>query len=113
MKSELKNGVLVISLEGSLTGPHITGPIIDLIKSNLEAGIRKVLFNMAEMKFIDSTGLGMTLSAVSKVKAVGGQLVLCCVPEQMKKLLKMTKLEHAFIQQDDEAAALGFMTQAQ
>jgi anti-sigma B factor antagonist len=111
MKSEVKNGVLVISLEGSLTGPHITGPIIELIKSNLEAGTKKVLFNMADMKFIDSTGLGMVLSAVSKTKGVGGQLVLCHVPEQMKKLLKMTKLEHAFIQQDDEAAALSFMAQ--
>ena len=53
----------------------------------------------------------MVLSAVSKTKAASGKLVLCNVPEQMKKLLKMTKLEHAFNQQTDEAAAIAFLAQ--
>ena len=52
MKNEIKNDVLVISLEGSLTGPHVTGPIIEMIKNNLESGIKKVVFNMEGMKLL-------------------------------------------------------------
>ncbi len=110
MKSETKNGVLVISLEGNLLGEHVNAPVMDLIKGSIEAGNKKVLFNLSEMKFINSTGLGMLLTAVSKTRNAGGELALCNVPEQMKKLLQITKLESVFNQQPDEAAALGFLT---
>ena len=109
MKSETKNGVLVISLEGNLLGEHVNGPVMDLIKSSVEAGNKNVLFNLSNMKFINSTGLGMLLTAVSKTRNAGGELSLCNVPEQMKKLLQITKLESVFNQQADEASALAFL----
>ncbi len=44
MKSEIKNGILVIPLEGSLVGTLVSEPLMHLLNSNLEAGTRKVLF---------------------------------------------------------------------
>ena len=111
MKSETKNGVLVIYLEGNVLGEHIKGNIIELMNSHLEAGNKKVLFNLADMKYLDSIGLGALLSVVSKTRNAGGLAVLCSVPEQLKKLLKMTKLESAFIQHPDEATALAALAQ--
>lgn len=110
MKSETKNGVLVISLDGNLLGEHVNTPVMELIKASIEAGNRKVLFNLSDMKFINSTGLGMLLTAVSKTRNAGGELALCNVPEQMKKLLQITKLDPVFNQQPDEAAAISFLT---
>jgi len=66
---------------------------MEMIKKSIDAGHKKVLFNLSGMKFINSTGLGMLLTAVSKVRNAGGELALCDLPEQMKKLLQMTKLE--------------------
>ncbi|MDB5281092.1 MAG: anti-sigma-factor antagonist [Bacteroidota bacterium] len=111
MKSEIKNGVLVISFDANLLGAHIMGPFIDLIKSSLEEGNKKVLLNLSSVQFLDSTGLGMMLSGISKIRSAGGQMVLCNVPDQVKKLLKMTKLESTFNLQPDEAAALGLLAQ--
>ena len=109
MKNETKDGVLVIYLEGNLLGEHSNAPVMDLIKQAIDAGNKKVIFNLAAMTFINSTGLGMLLTAVSKTRNAGGELALCSLPEQMKKLLLMTKLESAFIIKADEATAIDFL----
>lgn len=66
MNKEIKEGVLVITLEGNLLGEHSNAPVMAMIKESLDAGNKKVLFNLARMQFINSTGLGMLLTAVSK-----------------------------------------------
>jgi anti-sigma B factor antagonist len=109
MKNEIKEGVLVISLEGNLLGEHTNAPVMELIKKNIEDGNKKVVFNLAEMKFINSTGLGMLLTAVTKTRNAGGELALCSLPDQMKKLLQITKLEAVFNTQPDEASAIAYL----
>ncbi len=109
MKNETKEGVLVISLEGNLLGEHSNAPVMELLKTTIENGTKKVLFNLNDLKFINSTGLGMLLTAVSKTRNAGGELALCCLPEQMKKLLQMTKLESVFAVHADETSALAFL----
>ena len=109
MKNEIKNGVLVISVDGNLLGEHSNAPVLDLVKKNIDAGIKLVLFNLAEVKFVNSTGLGMLLTAVSKTRNAGGELALCNLPEQMKKLLQMTKLESVFNTPGDEESAIAFL----
>lgn len=110
MKNELKNGILVISLDGNLLGEHSNAPVMELLKSNLDTGTKKVLFNLSEMKFINSTGLGMLMTALTKTRNAGGELALCGIPDQMKKLLQMTKLESLFPVHADEGAAISFLT---
>jgi len=112
MKHEIKDGVLVISLEGNLLGEHTNAPVMELIKQSTEAGTKKVLFNLSEMKFINSTGLGMLLTAVSKTRNAGGELALCSLPDQMRKLLQITKLESIFNIRPDEASAISFLKTA-
>lgn len=84
MKHELKDGMLVISIEGNLLGENTNAPVMELIKQSIEAGNKKVIFNLSTMTFINSTGLGMLLTAVSKVRNAGGEMVMCSLPEQMK-----------------------------
>ena len=109
MNKEIKEGVLVITLEGNLLGEHSNAPVLAMIKESIEAGTKKVVFNLARMQFINSTGLGMLLTAVSKTRNAGGEVVLCCLPEQMRKLLQMTKLEGAFVVKTTEADAITFL----
>ena len=109
MKNEIKDGILVIGLEGNLLGEHSNAPVMELIKQAVEGGTKKVLFNLTDMKFINSTGLGMLLTAVSKTRNAGGELALCSLPDQMKKLLQMTKLESVFLVYADEPSAIQFL----
>ena len=58
-----------------------------------------MLFNLSEMKFIKQYGLGHAAYCGFQNPQCGGELALCSVPEQMKKLLQITKLESVFNQQ--------------
>ncbi|MBS1622465.1 MAG: STAS domain-containing protein [Bacteroidetes bacterium] len=96
IKKEVKDGVAVIYLSGNLLGENANGPVLDYVKQQLEGGVKKVLFNLTDLKYINSTGLGMLMTTLAKVKNAGGEMYLCNVPDLMTKILKMMKLESAF-----------------
>lgn len=96
IKKEVKDGVAVIYLSGNLLGENANGPVLDYVKEQLDGGVKKVLFNLTDLKYINSTGLGMLMTSLAKVKNAGGEMYLCNVPELMTKILKMMKLESAF-----------------
>ncbi len=96
IKKEVKDGIAVIYLSGNLLGENANGPVLDFLKQQLDAGNKKVLFNLTDLRFINSTGLGMLMTAVARVKNAGGEMYLCNVPEIMTKILKMMKIEATF-----------------
>lgn len=96
IKKEVKDGVAVIYLSGNLLGENANGPVLDYVKQQLDSGVKKVLFNLTDLKYINSTGLGMLMTALAKVKNAGGDMYLCNVPDLMTKILKMMKLDSAF-----------------
>lgn len=102
----MKDGVLVVYLEGNLLGVQATPAVISLILQNIEAGNKKVVFHLGQVNYVDSAGLGMLLSAASKIKNAGGLLALSNLTEQVKKLLKTTKVESVFRIQPDETSAI-------
>jgi anti-sigma B factor antagonist len=96
IRKEVKDGIAIIYLSGNLLGENANGPVLEFLKEQLDGGTRKVLFNLSDLKFINSTGLGMLMTAVARVKNAGGEMYLCNVPEIMTKILKMMKLETTF-----------------
>ncbi len=96
IRKELKDGITIIYLSGNLLGENANGPVLDYLKAQLEAGHKKVLFNLTDLKFINSTGLGMLMTAIARVRNAGGEMYLCNVPEMMTKILKMMKLDSTF-----------------
>jgi anti-sigma B factor antagonist len=109
MQSELKEQVLVIYLTGHLLGAQANTVVMSLVFQNIEAGNKKVVFNLRGVNYVDSAGLGMLLNAVSKIKNAGGQLVICNLSEQVVKLLKTTKVESVFRISPDEEGAIQFL----
>lgn len=107
MRNEVKEGVLVVYLEGNLLGGQANSELMNLILQNMSAGIKKAVLNLAGINYVDSAGLGMLLSAASKTKNAGGLLVICNLSEQVMKLLRTTKVESIFRIQPDEASAIG------
>ncbi|MCS6819775.1 MAG: STAS domain-containing protein [Chitinophagales bacterium] len=109
IKTELKDDVLIFYLNGNLLGEHANAPVMQKLKETIESGKNKILFNLSELKFINSTGLGMLLTALTKARNAGGELTLTNVPEQMNKLLIMTKLKDIFNIHPDEKSGLEFL----
>ena len=106
MKNEIKDGVVIIYLEGNLLGVQATPVVMGMVMQNIQEGNKRVVFNLGGVNYVDSAGLGMLLSAASKIKNAGGMLALSNLPEQVKKLLRTTKVESVFRIQADETAAI-------
>jgi anti-sigma B factor antagonist len=109
MQHEVKDGVLVIHLNGHLLGAQANTVVMGTVLQNMETGIKKVVFNLQGVNYVDSAGLGMLLSASSKIKNAGSKLAICSLSEQVIKLLKTTKVESVFRIGVDEPAAIALL----
>ncbi len=56
----------------------------------------KVILDMSEVEFIDSSGLGVVLSCYRHVNAAGGDLRLCCLSEQVRTLFELVRMHRIF-----------------
>jgi anti-sigma B factor antagonist len=69
-------------------------------------GQKKIVLNLAEVNYIDSSGLGELVSAYTAVKNAGGELKLLNLTSKVRDLLVITKLVTVFDVKDDEASAV-------
>ncbi|HTY38470.1 MAG TPA: STAS domain-containing protein [Bacteroidota bacterium] len=73
----------------------------------IDAGKNKVVVDLGEVKFMNSSGLGMLIGALTTVRNAGGNLKLARASEKIEQLLVVTKLVTVFEHHDtvDEALA--------
>ena len=76
------------------------------VRELVGAGNKKLLINMAEVSYIDSSGIGELVSGFTTVTGQGGQMKLLKLTNRVKDLLQITKLYTVFEVSDDEAAAV-------
>lgn len=98
--------VTVIDASGRITLGDGASKLRDQVKELVAAGNNKLLVNMAEVSYIDSSGIGELVSAFTSVTGGGGQMKLLKVTNRVKDLLQITKLYTVFDVADDEAAAV-------
>ncbi len=105
-------GVTIVDVRGRIVLGEESAALRDLIRSLLEQGHKKILFNLADVQYIDSTGLGTLVSAFSSVRKQEGQLKLLNLTNKVQDVLQVTKLYTVFDVMDDEAAAIQSFGQA-
>lgn len=98
--------VTVVDLAGRLTLGEATSKLRELIRELISQGKKNILLNMADVSYIDSTGLGELVSAYVHVSNNGGKLKLLNVAKRIEDLLQVTKLYTVFESFDDEAEAI-------
>jgi len=69
-------------------------------------GQKKILLNLGEVSYIDSSGIGELVSGFTTVTNSGGQLKLLNLNKRVKDLLQITKLYTVFDVHEDEASAI-------
>ena len=99
------NDVTVLDLEGNLAldenarfRKYFTGVI--------EAGVRKLIINLANVKYIDSCGLGELISCYAMLHQVDGHVKLLHLNNRLQHLLTITNLDSLFETFDSEPAAV-------
>jgi len=101
------DGVAVLDLSGRITLGEGSVTLRDAVKDELAKGSKKILLNLGNVDYIDSSGLGELVSAYTSVKNAGGDLKLLQLTKKVHDLLQITKLYTVFDIKDDEASAIG------
>jgi anti-sigma B factor antagonist len=104
------DGVTIIDLSGRITLGEGSVQLRDAIRDLLAKGQKKILLNLADVNYIDSSGIGELVSAFTTVKNQGGELKLLNLTKKVHDLLQITKLYTVFDVQDDETTAIGSFT---
>ncbi|MBC7924243.1 MAG: STAS domain-containing protein [Bryobacteraceae bacterium] len=98
--------VTVIDANGRITLGEGSSTFRDSIKDLTARGNKKLLLNLGDVTYIDSSGIGELVSGFTSVTNQDGQLKLLNLSKRVKDLLQITKLYTVFEVFDDEAAAV-------
>ena len=95
--------VTVIDAVGKITLGEGSSVLRDAIRDLTMASNRKLLLNLGEVTYIDSSGIGELVAGFTSVTNLGGQFKLLNLTKRVKDLLQITKLYTVFEVHDDEA----------
>ena len=98
--------VTVIDAVGRITLGEGSSAFRETVKDLVNKGNKKMLLNLAEVSYIDSSGIGELVSGFTSVSNAGGSLKLLNLTKRIQDLLQITKLYTVFEVFDDEAKAL-------
>lgn len=102
--------VTVVDAAGRITLGEGASTFRDTLRDLAGGGKKKLLLNLAEVSYIDSSGIGEMVSGFTTVTNAGGQVKLLNLTKRVKDLLQITKLYTVFEVFDDEAAAVRSFT---
>jgi anti-sigma B factor antagonist len=100
------NGVTVVDMSGRITLGEGSVVLREAVKDLIAKGQKKILLNLGDVTYIDSSGIGELVSAFTSVRNQGGELKLLKLTKKVHDLLQITKLYTVFDIKDDEAAAI-------
>lgn len=92
IKVSEKYSAVVVELKGNVMGGPEAQEFSDLLHKFLDEGKKNVVVDLAGVKFMNSSGLGMLISGYTTMKNGGGALKLANATEKINSLLVITKL---------------------
>jgi anti-sigma B factor antagonist len=98
--------VTVIDVAGRITLGEGSSALRETLRDLIAKNQNKILLNLADVSYIDSSGIGELVSGYTTVTNTGGSLKLLNLNKRVKDLLQITKLYTVFEVHEDEAAAI-------
>ena len=99
-------GIMVVNLNGRLTLGDASALLRQSLKDLVDGGKKKIVLNLGDVGYIDSSGLGELVSSFTTVRNSGGELKLANLTQKVNDLLTVTKLYTVFEIHNDEQAAI-------
>ena len=106
LKTRQVGEVSVVDVAGRITLGEGSSALRDALRGLVSGGQKKILLNLGEVSYIDSSGIGELVSGFTTVTNNGGQLKLLSLTKRVKDLLQITKLYTVFDVHEDEAEAV-------
>jgi anti-sigma B factor antagonist len=100
------DGVSVVELEGRIVLGEESTSLRENLKSLVTAGKKKIVLNVANVTYIDSSGLGLLVAAHVSAKNMDASVRLCNLGQKFHDIMQVTKLLTIFDVYDTQAAAV-------
>jgi anti-sigma B factor antagonist len=88
--------VHILHIQGDLIGDEAGPQMVELVSDAVNAGIRTFVVDLKEVRYVSSSGIGVLITMLTKMRNVGGEVYLTTPSEHVKKLLIITKLNNIF-----------------
>ncbi len=99
----------VLDCSGKITLGEGTMAIRNTVREVLKNGGKKIVLNLSDVNYIDSSGIGELVSTFTTVTNAGGQLKLLNLTKKIQELLAITKLLTVFsVYQSEQEAIASF-----
>src|SRR5713101_4361395 len=99
-------GVTIVDISGRIVLGEESGALRELIRDLLTKGHKKVLLNLGDVNYIDSSGLGCLVSAFTTLRKQQGEMKLLNLTNKVHDVMQITKLYTVFDIMDDEAVGV-------
>jgi anti-sigma B factor antagonist len=90
-----RDAASILTLSGEIdvyTAPRLRQAIVDLV----DGGSRRIIVDMEKVEFLDSTGLGVLVEGLKRVKNHDGELSIVATHDKILKIFDITGLNKAF-----------------
>jgi anti-sigma B factor antagonist len=98
--------VQILDCSGKITLGEGTMAVRNTVRDVLKNGGKKIILNLADVNYIDSSGIGELVSSYTTVTNQGGKLKLLSLTKKIQELLAITKLLTVFSVYDNEQQAI-------
>ena|SRR5262252_8816576 len=106
LKERQEGDVIILDLSGKITIGEGSVQLREAVRKLLDEGKKKILLNLGDVAYVDSSGIGELVSSYTTTNNQGGQLKLLNLTKKIQDLLMITKLLTVFETFDSEQAAL-------
>lgn len=106
IKTSEKYGAVIVELKGNVMGGPDAQDLSNLLHGLLDEDKKNVIIDLSNVKFMNSSGLGMLISGFTTMKNGGGTFKLVNATERINSLLVITKLITIFENYDSIDAAV-------
>jgi anti-sigma B factor antagonist len=103
--STVQNNILFLRLQGDLIGSPDSQQLVELVNQHIDDTVILGAVDLSAVRFINSSGIGILVSLLTKFRNNGGEMILINPSEHIRKLLIITKLNAIFTIAEDDSFA--------
>ncbi|WP_026955431.1 STAS domain-containing protein [Algoriphagus vanfongensis] len=83
-------------IKGDLIGDEVGPKLVEVVSDAIQEGAKTFVIDLSEVRYISSSGIGLLITMLTKMRNVDGEVYLTSPSDHVKKLLIITKLNNIF-----------------
>ena len=101
-----KGPYAIVEMSGNLIEKNQATPLLDNVAALIAKGTTSFVISMEKFKYLNSNGLNVLITILTKSRKAGGDTTICCISDKIKELLIITKLNSVFTIAESLPAAI-------